>query len=71
MGKTNKRYGEIITECLIDGKRMRFNACSTKDLKEAKKDYKHIYPNYIGSGHIWFHNEEKEISKKLTHFFKK
>lgn len=38
-----------MNECIIDGKRQPYDACSTNSLKKAKKFYKHAF-YYIGSG---------------------
>lgn len=38
-----------MNECIINGKRQHYDACSVSSLKNAKKFYKHAF-DYIGSG---------------------
>ncbi len=62
---------EPTRECLIKGVRLEYDACSSSSLIEAKKSYKNDFPNYIGSGRVYFINGTKNISKYNLHFFTK
>ncbi len=48
-----------ITECIIDGKIMQYDACGTGDLKKIK-DYYSKHFKYIGSGKIYSVNGFKQ-----------
>ena len=56
------------TECEINGKRQKYDACSSRSLAEAHKFYSDRY-KYIGSGHIWYCDGVKNWSDKITHFY--
>ena len=56
------------TQCLLDGKIVFYDACSSGNLKEAKEFYKKNF-KYIGSGYTYFINDVRNVSEKLHHFF--
>lgn len=56
-------------ECVINGVRQRYDACSTSTLKKAKKFYKEAFI-YIGSGTGELYiNGVKNMFDKEHHFF--
>lgn len=55
------------TECIINGKRVSYDACATGNLKEAKTYYKGYV--YIGSGYIYYVNDTKNVARKKHYFF--
>lgn len=58
---------KIIRECLIDGKVVNYDVCSTQPLKEAIEFYKNW--KHIGSGFTYLINGVENVSKDLRHFF--
>jgi hypothetical protein len=64
--KSQHDYG--YNECLIKGKRIRYDAMSERSLAEAKKEYSAY--EFIGSSHIFFVNGVKVKSKNIVHFFR-
>lgn len=64
-------YGrqKMKTECVINGKRQNYDACSTNNLKKAKKFYKEAFV-YIGSGTGELYiNGIKNMFPQEHHFF--
>lgn len=56
-------------KCLINGKKIEYDACSHNDLFTAIETYAPHLFRYIGSSHIYFINGVKNVSKKQIHFF--
>lgn len=68
----NRNEKLVITECLIDGKKVLYGVCSKSPLKEAKAFYKKtLFKKYIGSSHVLYFNGKKNTMKELYHFFTK
>jgi hypothetical protein len=57
------------TECLIDGKKIEYDACDSRDLKRAKEDYKDW--KYLGSSNVYFIYGVRNESKEINHYFKR
>ena len=57
-----------VTEALINGKRIEYDACSQSDLEVAKSIYNKGW-EYIGSGNEIFVNGNPNLSKDWYHFF--
>lgn len=57
-------------ECLIDGQKVHYDACSVQDLEKAQEFYGPAY-KYIGSGYVTFHNGTKNTWDYIHHFFKR
>ena len=60
----------VKTQCLLDGKIVYYDACSSGNLEDAKDFYKKNF-EYIGSGYIYYINDVNNTSDKLHHFFKR
>jgi hypothetical protein len=61
--------GRAKRECLIKGKKVPYDACSTRELNKVKEALKHAFPHYVGSSRILYINGTKQESKELYHFF--
>ena len=57
-----------VTEALINGKRIEYDACSQSGLETAKTIYNKGW-KYIGSGNEFFINGNPNLSKDWYHFF--
>jgi hypothetical protein len=56
------------TECLLNGKIVKYDACSSKSsLEEAKEFYSKF--TYIGSGKTLYIDDVKNVFDKTYHFF--
>jgi len=61
---------KIITECLINGKKMPYDVCRTIDLEsDSISNYENY--KYIGSSFIYFLDGNKSESNVLHYFYSK
>lgn len=60
---------EHTLECLIKGKRIPYDICSSDTLENAKKSMGDKF-KYLGSGRVYF-RDGVEKKTELTHFFAK
>jgi len=58
------------TECLIDAKKVKYDACSSGELKQAIVFYRNKF-KYIGSSDTYFLDGVENTDKKVHHFFVK
>lgn len=59
------------TKCLIDGKVVFYDACSSNSSLEYAKDFYKNNFEYIGSGYVYFINGVENKSETQHHFFKR
>jgi len=55
-------------ECLVNGIRIKYDACSSYSRFQAKKSYEHAF-KYIGSGYTYWVNGKLQIANEEHHFF--
>lgn len=67
--KTDYQQDTTVRECLIKGKRVHYDACSTSRIEDAKSFYDNM--KYIGSGKTYWLNGHENKSKITHHFFVK
>jgi len=65
---THPRH-EWVRECLINGQRQVYDACSSRTLAEAEDYYVPLGFKYIGSSNTYFINGTENTSKDILHFF--
>lgn len=62
-------YYEWQRECLINGQKQVYDACSSHTLAEAEEYYGPLGYKYIGSSNTYFINGTENKSKDILHFF--
>lgn len=65
----NNSYYEVQRECLINGQRQVYDACSSNTLAKAEEYYVPLGYKYIGSSNTYFINGTENKSKHILHFF--
>lgn len=64
-------FNDVIRECLIDGKILRYDICTSgMGMSEAKEYFAFKY-KYIGSSFTYFINKHEGKNPTLTHYFVK
>lgn len=63
--------GTYRVEAKIGGKLVSYDACDTRSLEEAKRDYEALGFYYIGSANGLYVNGKHQFKGKTHHFFKR
>jgi hypothetical protein len=63
-------HEETVTEAMIAGQRVPYDACSSNTLESAKEFYGRAF-EYIGSGYVLFIDGTRNEFPELHHFFRR